>query len=76
MPLSEILKGSCDLSSTRQLTEAARQELTQVEDAIQKQQVHYINYDQSWQACVLNLLLQQFYSKTAHFLATPSHFTS
>ena len=44
-PLSEILKGSSCLNSTRQLTEAARQVLMQVEYALQKQQVHYINYD-------------------------------
>ena len=36
-PLNKILKGSRDLSSTRQLTEAARQVLIQVDYAIQKQ---------------------------------------
>lgn len=31
------------------LAEVARQALMQVEYAIQKQQVHYIDYDQPWQ---------------------------
>lgn len=52
-PLSEILKGSSCLNSTRQLTKAARQVLMQVEYALQKQQGHDINYDQPWQACKL-----------------------
>ena len=46
-PLSEILKGNNDPSSTRHLTDTARQALVQVEYAIQKQQVHYINCDQT-----------------------------
>ena len=41
-PLSKILKGNSDPSSTRQLSDAARQVLTQAEYAIQRQQVHYI----------------------------------
>lgn len=49
-PLNEILKGSNDPNSTRQLTEAATQVLAQLEHALQKQQVHYIHYGQPWQA--------------------------
>ena len=52
-PLWEILKGDSDPNSSRQLSEAVRQVLSQVEHAIQKQQVHYINYDKPWQACIL-----------------------
>lgn len=38
-------KGRGDPNSTRQLTEAVRQALIQVEYAIQKPQVHYIICD-------------------------------
>ena len=41
----------------RQLKEAAEQVFTQVEYAIQKHQMHYINYYQSWQACILHIKL-------------------
>ena len=51
-PLSEILKGNSDPNSSRQLIEAARQVLMQVESAIQKQRVHSINYDQPWKPCI------------------------
>lgn len=52
-PLSEILKGSSDSNFTRHLTDATRQVLELVGYVIQKQQAHYINYDQPWQACIL-----------------------
>ena len=52
-PLSEILKGDSDPNSSRQLSEAARQTLSQIEQAIQEQQVCYIDYSQTWQACIL-----------------------
>ena len=52
-PLSDILKGKSDPSSPRHFTDAARQVLAQVDYAIQNHQVHYINYDQPWQAYIL-----------------------
>ena len=52
-PLSEILKGDRDPNSSRELSEATRQVLSQIEHAIQKEQVYYINYSQLWQACIL-----------------------
>ena len=51
-PLNEILKGDSDPNSSRQLSEAARQTLSQIEQAIQEQQMCYINYSQTWQACI------------------------
>ena len=55
--LNEVLKGSSHPDPTRHLTDTARQVLTQVGYAIQKQQVHYINYDQHWQTCILYIKL-------------------
>ena len=51
-PLSNILKGSSDPSSPRHLTDAARQVLAQADYTIQNHHVHYINYDQPWQAYI------------------------
>lgn len=52
-PLNDILKGDGDPNSLRQLTEKGRQILSQIENAIQYQQIHYIDYDQPWQAYIL-----------------------
>ena len=66
--LSKILKGSSDPNSSRQLTEAARQVLTQVKDAIQKQQVHYIIISLGQHVYYLqNLLLQQVCGQIVSF---------
>ena len=51
--LSEILKGDSDPNSSRQLSEAARQILSQTEQAIQDQQVCYIDYSQTRQTRIL-----------------------
>ena len=65
-PPCEILTGDSDPNSNGQLSEAARQVLSQVEHAIQ--QVHYINYDQDWQASILpaKFALQWFCGKMGH----------
>ena len=47
-PLNEIFKGNSDPNSSRQLSEAARQTLSQIEQAIQEQQVCYIDYSKMW----------------------------
>ena len=69
-PLSKILKWNSDPNSTRQLTEAAKQALTQLENAIKREQVHYIKV---WQALdyLQNLLLQQYYGKWSTFMVDP-----
>lgn len=64
-PLSEIFIGDSNPNSRRQITETDRNVISQVEYAIQKQQVHYINYGQPWQACILPTKLTPtvFYGK-------------
>ena len=52
-PLSEILKGSSNPNSNGYLKDTGRHMLVQVEYTIQKQQMHYINYDQTWKTCTL-----------------------
>ena len=46
-PPSEVLKGESDPDDSRELSETARQILPQIEQAIQKQQVHYIDCSQT-----------------------------
>ena len=53
MPLSEILKGNSDPSSTRQLKETTRQVLKQVDYAIQKKEMHYIDYYKCFNTYIL-----------------------
>ena len=49
-----------------------------VEYDIQKQQVHCMNYDQPWQACILptNLPYSSITTKQSAFMTSPPHFTS
>lgn len=54
MDLSKILKGDSDPNSPRQFTKKGRQVILQVKNAIQCQQVHYIDYDQPWHAYFLS----------------------
>lgn len=60
MGLSKILKGDNDPNSLRQFTRKGRQVILQVKNVIQCQQVHYIDYDQPWQAffCPQDIILQ------------------
>lgn len=53
-PLSEILRRSSDPSSSRCFKDAAQQVLAQEEDAIEHQQVCYIDY--IWETYVLTTL--------------------
>lgn len=65
MDLSKILKSDSDPNSPRQFIRKGRQVILQVKNAIQCQQVHYIDYDQPRQAffCPQDSILQQYCGK-------------
>lgn len=54
-PLCNILKGDCDPTSPRELTDKARQVIDQVEQAIQHQhqQVQYVDCEMPWVGYIL-----------------------